>query len=48
MFATIRADLIEGYGVEDIAVRHGLSIVSVRYMVSEMRKAGEFKRLWPA
>ena len=37
---TIVQGLVDGYGVEDISVDHGLAIEAVRAMVAEMRKDG--------
>lgn len=39
-FALVRAGLVEGLGVEDIAVTHGICATRARLIVREMRAHG--------
>lgn len=44
---SVRSDLIEGYGVEDIALRKNMSLCDIRIFVSLMRNEGEISRMFP-
>lgn len=43
----IMADLVEGYGVEDIAIRRNIHVSTVRYAVKMMRRSGLFLSVFP-
>lgn len=40
VLGSVIADLREGYGIEDIALRHGVEVDVVRGVVADMREKG--------
>ena len=44
--STITADLRDGYGIEDIAVRHNFNADDVRTMVRHMQSRGELRAIY--
>ena len=46
-FSIVRSGLFSGFGVEDIAVRHGIALRDVQYHVERLRAKGELARMFP-
>lgn len=45
-YCIVREQIAAGYGVEDVAVRFRIPVASVRFVVAEIREAGDLKHMF--
>jgi hypothetical protein len=46
-FSIVRSEILEGHGVEDIAVKHGIKLNDVQSQVRRLRAKGDLARMFP-
>jgi hypothetical protein len=46
-FSIVRTELLNGFGVEDISVRHGIALRDVQYQAWRLRAKGDLARMFP-
>jgi hypothetical protein len=46
-FSIVRSEILEGHGVEDIAVKHGIKLNDVQSQVRRLRAKGDMARMFP-
>ena len=46
-FSIVRTELLNGFGVEDISVRHGIALHDVQYQAWRLRAKGDLARMFP-
>ena len=46
-FSIVRSEILDGYGVEDIALKHGIKLNDVQRQVRRLRAKGDMARMFP-
>ena len=46
-FSIVRSEILEGHGVEDIAVKHGIKLDDVQRQVRRLRAKGDMALMFP-
>jgi hypothetical protein len=46
-FSIVRTELLNGFGVEDISVKHGIALHDVQYQTWRLRAKGDLARMFP-
>jgi hypothetical protein len=46
-FSIVRTELLNGLGVEDISVKHGIALREVQYQTWRLRAKGDLARMFP-
>ena len=46
-FSIVRSEIMDGYGVEDIAFKHGIKLDDVQRQVRRLRAKGDMAHMFP-
>ena len=46
-FSIVRSEILDGYGVEDIALNHGIKLDDVQRQVRRLRAKGDMACMFP-